>query len=186
MKNLNKLKLFTVLLLLTGLTTTAQITKGNWMVGGIGYYSSDKYEFSPNDTETVTHFAISPNIGYFIIDNFSVGTYANYSFDKNASSDIKFSHYNFGPFIRYYFLKPEKQVNYFLQTSYIYEEGWSNNRNDGRYHNNGYGLRAGMSIFFNESVALELALDYNVRRDNSSTDFNSFKIGLGFQIHLEK
>ncbi|HEX2608337.1 MAG TPA: hypothetical protein VHK91_13200, partial [Flavisolibacter sp.] len=63
----------------------SNINKGNWMVGGnVGFNSSKQAD---NDNSQVTTFNISPNIGYFFIDNFAGGL--RLSFDsykqKNAS-----------------------------------------------------------------------------------------------------
>lgn len=185
---LNKMKtsklLFFALLLYAG-AVNAQIDKKNWMVGGSGNFSSNRsnYTFEGNeiiDKRTVVNLA--PNIGYFVIDKLAVGTYIKFGFDDFGG--LNSTSFGFGPFARYYFLENERLVNFFGQINFGYNEGKSNN--GGEYHINDYGLRAGTVIFFNSSVGLEIALEYNSSKNNSVIKNNSFQVGLGFQIHLKK
>ncbi len=179
------IKLYFIILFAFSASVNSQITKGNWMVGGTGYFNTIKYK---NDTieQTINHFTLSPNIGYFIINKFVIGCNLNYSSDDVKYADVKFTNYNIGPYLRYYFLKSENRINLFSQISYGYGEGKASNNRDSKYHNNGYGLRIGSSIFFNSSVALEIAADYNSSKNNSVANVSLLQFGLGFQIHLEK
>jgi hypothetical protein len=185
---LNKMKtqkLFFMACLFFTALANAQITKGNWMVGGTGDYSSTKTTYTFDGVQkdfNRTIFNITPNIGYFIVDKFAVGTYAKFGYDDFG--DLDSTSFGFGPFARYYFLEPEKIVNIFAQASVGYNEGKSNN--GGEYHINDYGIKAGTVVFFNSSVALELSLGYNSSSFNSTSIDKGLKIGLGFQIHLKK
>ncbi|WP_223032164.1 hypothetical protein [Hanstruepera marina] len=60
-------------------------------------------------------------------------------------------------------------------------------------NNDGYGsffdFKGGGVLFFNQSVGLELFLNYilsNSKSSISNSNTNSLSIGIGFQIHLEK
>ena len=59
-------------------------------------------------------------------------------------------------------------------------------------NNNNFNFKAGPSIFFNSSVALEFTLEYQLSDydylsgSGSQYKFTNFNIGVGFQIHLEK
>jgi len=182
---MKKLKLFSLLLIVI-ISANAQITKGNWMMGGTGNFNSYKYIYVV-DTQRINHLTITPNIGYFFANKIAIGSYVSYGFDDyKGNNAIKYSHYAIGPFFRYYFLKPENKINFLAQVNYGYEEGKANNNRGGKYHNNGYGIKAGSAIFFNSSVALELTIDYNSTKINSTSDVHLFQVGLGFQIHLEK
>ena len=182
------MKIFTIILFFTSLSYS-QITKNNWLVGGSGNFKTTKTEklsdgTKPFDDRTI--FSISPNVGYFFYDKLAGGISLSYIYD-NISEDYQY--FGVGPFVRYYFLKTDKQLNLFLQGNYYYYQGGAKTQdgNDtGKFHNNGYGFKAGTAVFFNSSVALELTLDYISNRLNSELKEDSIMIGIGFQIHLEK
>ncbi|SHM06925.1 hypothetical protein [Flavobacterium xinjiangense] len=167
---------FIVLFFCVSFTGKAQITKNNWLVGGeAGFF----YNF--NNSETINgnnSYAIhlSPNIGYFIYDKLAAGSKFDYIAGNTRSTTLLL-----GPFLRYYFLEKEKRVNLFLESSY----NFGLDKQDKDYSN--FSTKVGTAIFLNSSVALELALNYNLYR-NKSIDFssNSLSLAVGFQIHLEK
>lgn len=181
------IQLFIAFSLLSFLTTNAQITKGNWMVGGSGSFTNYKSTFQSGITEitqTGSALTISPNLGYFIVDNLVLGSIVSFSF-SNPSGDNNNSHgYGVSPFIRYYFRKSDKMINPFLQTGYSFSKGKSDS--GGSNKSTGYTIKGGSAIFLNSSVALELSLNYDSSTFNSDTKSNNFTVGLGFQIHLEK
>ncbi|CAM3855031.1 Outer membrane protein beta-barrel domain-containing protein [Flavobacterium gelidilacus] len=182
-------KLLFNIILFSFLTTNAQITKGNWMVGGNGNFSSyeSKYKNNGNDiTNKGIGINISPKIGYFFANKFAAGTNMSigYTKPKDFESSIGFG---FGPFVRYYFLKEDNQVNLLAEANYIFGNTKSG---DNKSKSNGYGFKVGPVIYFNSSVGLEMTLDYNssklIPNGSESSTYNNFQIGLGFQIHLEK
>lgn len=185
MKNLNPF--FIAIALFTFSNTNAQITKGNWMVGGSGSftsYNSTNYNNNIETTQTGYGFNISPNLGYFIADNIALGSSAGFGFSNPSGSNNNSHSYGLAPFVRYYFRKSEKVINPFLQTSYGFSEGKSDS--GGLSNNSGYTVKGGSAIFFNSSVALELTLNYESFKNNLDSKSKYFTIGLGFQIHLEK
>ena len=183
------MKIFTIILFFTSLSYS-QITKNNWLVGGSGNFKTTKTEklsdgTKPYDDRTI--FSISPNVGYFFYDKLAGGIGLSYTYDNIYNQ--KYQYFGAGPFVRYYFLKTDKQINLFLQGNYYYYQGGGKTQdgNDtGRFHNNGYGFKAGTSVFLNSSVAVELTLDYISNRLNSELKENTIMAGIGFQIHLEK
>ena len=57
-----------------------QITKGNWLVGGTGNFSSYENKSSSNGLENINKgfgINVSPNIGYFLANRFAVGSLLN-------------------------------------------------------------------------------------------------------------
>ncbi|POY39572.1 hypothetical protein C3L50_10415 [Flavobacterium alvei] len=181
------IKIFFITTILFTLSAHSQITKGNWMVGGSGNFTNYKSTFKSNNTEftqTGSGINISPNLGYFVADNFAVGTAVGFSFSNPSGANNNSHSYGISPFVRYYFRKSEKIINPFLQTSYGYGKGESDD--GGSNKSSGYTIKGGSAIFFNSSVALELSLNYNSSKYNSDTTYNDFTIGIGFQIHLEK
>ena len=171
------------------LCSNAQITKGNWMVGGSGNFSSYENKNQENGTEIIRKgigINFSPKIGYFFLNKVAGGTSMTISYTKPKESESSIG-YGFGPFLRYYVLNEDKQVNFFGEASYTFGETKSG---DFKNTSNGYGFKAGSAIFFNSSVALEIALEYSSSsyksQSSGSNSFNNLQIGLGFQIHLEK
>lgn len=182
-----KNKIFLITTLLISVASNAQITKGNWMVGGSGNYTSYKSKIYNNNTEitqTGSALSISPNLGYFIVDNFALGTIVSYSFSNPSGDNNNSQGYGISPFVRYYFRKSDKMINPFLQSSYGFSKGKSDS--GGSNKSTGYTIKGGSAIFFNSSVALELSLNYDSSKFNSDVKSNNFTVGIGFQIHLEK
>jgi hypothetical protein len=175
-------------ILLCTITANAQVTKGNWMVGGSGNFTSYKSTFQSNNIEVINTgngFNISPNLGYFVVDNFAVGTTVGFNFSNPSGANNNSHGYGISPFVRYYFRNSEKIINPFLQTSYGF--GRSKSEIGDSNKTSGYSIKAGSAIFFNSSVALELSLNYiSSKYNNPDTTYNDFTIGIGFQIHLEK
>lgn len=183
------LTLFFFFVFATVFTANAQITQGNWMVGGTGNFSSYESKYKSNGNEISNKglgISLSPNIGYFLADKLVAGASLTIGYTKPKGFDNSFG-YGIGPYARYYFLREDKQINLFSEVNYNFEETKSGN-NKSRYQ--GYGLKAGSVIFFNSSVGLEISLDYNssklIPNNSDSSTYNNLQIGLGFQIHLEK
>jgi hypothetical protein len=177
---------FFIATLLVTLSANAQITKGNWMVGGSGNLTTYKSEYKSNSQSSISSetsgkgISLFPNIGHFIFDKFAVGLTPSYGYFETENSSG--SSFGIGSFARYYFLKPDNRVNLLSQVSYSYFQGENTNGNN-------YIIKAGPTIFFNESAALEITLDYNsnISKDqNSVSKVSSFNIGIGLQIHLKK
>lgn len=184
---MNSIKLLFVAALLFSLSSNAQITKGNWMAGGMGNFTSYKSSYEYNNievTQTGSGVQISPNIGYFIKDKLVVGTAMSFNFSNPSGKNNNGHGYGISPFLRYYFLKPEKMINFFSQISYGFSEGKS--ESGGYNKSNGYDIKVGPAIFLNSSVALEFTLDYSASKYNDNSKANYLTLGIGFQIHLEK
>ena len=178
------IKLIFTLSLFSFLTSNAQITKGNWMVGGSASFKSYKSEnINSGNIEKNNYVELSPDFGYFLINKFIVGAKANFGY-IGYEGGANGKSYNIGPFARYYFLKPEKTVNVFAQANLTYGE-YINSQNT-KYPTRSYGFKAGSVIFFNSSVGLEMAIEYNKANENSTLNNSFYQFVIGFQIHLEK
>ena len=164
-----------------------QITKGNWMVGGNGMFSSQIEDNPSFNNVKATIFKLSPNVGYFFIDKFAAGIKPEIGSNKLEYNAIvsKSNSFALGPFLRYYFLDVEKQFNLFGETSYQFSQISGNNV--GARNQNAFTLSAGSVIYFNSSVGLEFALNYrllNIPKEDVSA--KTFFVTAGFQIHLER
>lgn len=193
------LKSICIALVLFTISSNAQITKGNWMVGGNGSFSSKK--FTSSDGTGLTNIGIyreieiSPNIGYFVINQLALGLRLGYQGEFYPGNDnVVEQNYNTisgGIFVRYYFLKPEKLVNIFIEGDYLignrHGSSWGFDSFDETI--NKYKIMGGAALFFNSSVGLELTLQYGSEKrtfNQSKVITDDFQVGLGFQIYLEK
>ncbi|GGK32924.1 hypothetical protein GCM10007962_29020 [Yeosuana aromativorans] len=179
------LKLFFFIALLYT-TANAQITKGNWLVGGDANFSSVKNKSETGD-EKFNDFRINPNVGYFFMDKISGGLQVNLVFtNTNPGNDsTKASSYGFAPFVRYYFLETDERINIFAEANYSYRIGKTGSSDNINW--NGYGFKAGTVLFFNSSVGLEFSINYvDTTRRIDNFNINTIFVGFGFQIHLEK
>lgn len=184
------IKLILAISILTVYSSNAQITKGNWMVGGSGSFDYAKTELK-NSTSSGTNLnytdsgiytiTLDPNIGYFIKDKFAVGMKISLvnSFLEFQLLNLNDSYFGFSPNFRYYFLNVEKMYNVFIEPSYNYYI------NKSLGNSSGYGLKSGLAIFLNSSVGVEPSLNY-VYNESDQFKRNNFFLGIGIQVHLEK
>ncbi len=203
-KNSYMKSLFTILaLLFISLFSKAQLSEGNWLLGGSGSFYSYNQTYtsaSNNTTAKYTNIDLSASIGYFVIDKLVVGIIPSYSYYKGevASQGVvsgtvaRPSKFYIGPFARYYFLNANKQFNILADIRYQFginkipfppkEQGTLSN----------FSFMAGPEIFFNSSVGMEILLGYKITKEtiDSQTGYqdkrNGFQVSIGFQIHLEK
>lgn len=181
-------KLFLIVTILCTTSANSQITKGNWMVGGSGSFTNYKNTIQDNATArtyTGYYLDLSPNVGYFVVDNFSIGSVVGFSFGNPSGPDNNSLGFGLAPFVKYYFRKSDKIINPFLQASYGFYKG---KKQSGGYNTSSdYRLKGGTAFFLNSSVALEISIEYNSSIKNfNNTQYDNFTTGIGLQIHLEK
>ena len=68
--------------------THAQLTKGNWLVGGTGNFSSDNVVRSGDPDLKSTNFSFLPNVGYFVLNKFAAGLNAGVAHSKSNSTSV--------------------------------------------------------------------------------------------------
>lgn len=176
---MKSIHLFIAFAILSFFSSNAQITKKNWLVGGTGNFYSSQLK-SENSTQNGIGLELRPSVGLFVIDKFAVGLTPLLAYNKPENGN-SITSYGIGPFARYYFLKPENRINILSHIGYTYYG--NSNAND---NSTALDFRTGAVLFFNSSVALELTLNYNINNIQSTTKYNIFSLGLGFQIHIEK
>ena len=154
---------------------------------------------------TYFNYAVTPNIGYFLYDRFVGGLKIGVSHNKENYGDLineripvasggysNMTWFDVGPFLRYYFLKTENQVNLFTEGNYIFGAA---STKPGKGQRTSYSFFAGPVVYFNSSVGLEFKIGYikykstlfglNSSDDDFSSKNGQFQIGLGLQAHLE-
>jgi hypothetical protein len=159
------------------------IKKSDWMLGGDAGFTSQKQ----GDYKT-TSFNLSPDAGYFFIDNFAGGLRASVSSSKETynSNETKSSSYELAPFVRYYFLPASQKVNLFADASFGFGQNkYTSGGIDNKVNFTDLGIKAGPAIFLTPATALEIALGYNSTKVKDVDDrTNNFGVSVGFQIHI--
>ena len=173
------------LLLLCMQVASAQLTKGNWLVGGNASFSSTKFASDATSKSTYTNLRLSPNVGYFLSDRLATGLRISFSRetqDVTGSSIFNQTNIDLGPFARYYFLPTEQQLNILFDASYQYGKNKSAD-----IARSTLMFNAGPVFYFNSSVGLEFLAGYSIEKyQNFSGSNTTFSLSIGFQIHLEK
>lgn len=177
-----KLTLIIALVIILPFTKSySQITKGNWMVGGSGSFSSTSYNTRQNFGLSEFTLQISPNVGYFFADKFTAGIKTDFLID-NVKDGFHFTNIVFGPFARYYFLPTENKINILTEASYEYGSYSTPSSKLGILS-----FHAGPVVYFNSSVGMEFTLGYtSIKYSTYSGSDNTIQLGIGFQIHLKK
>ncbi len=147
-------------MLVTYSNLSAQTESGTYLLGGNAQFLA---------TGDVTVLSLSPNVGYFVADNWALGLRAALVAVEESSS------WNIGPFTRYYFGKKANGKFFGQLAGNI---GGSDNA-DVVF---GLGVGAGYALFLNQSVALEFTGGYERAGEGNGI----FGLGVGFQIHFKK
>ncbi|HMJ68351.1 MAG TPA: outer membrane beta-barrel protein [Cyclobacteriaceae bacterium] len=178
----------------------AQFNQGRYLVGGsLGFSATTTKAKSDNATNTLSHHTdlfVSPDIGYFVIDNLAVGAGLGLSVgstkgDGNDNSKTTSTTFTLSPFVRYY-LDPgvffQGQVGFGSESEKRKATG-SNTTVTTKYGVFNWSLAAGYAYFLNDFVAIEPMVGF---RSNSLKDSDAdvkylnggIFINVGFQIYL--
>lgn len=179
MKNFSKI-LVTLITLVTmvQLVSAQTVNSGAWMLGGNVGFNSIK---SDGDDASETYFNISPNVGYFIMDNLAVG--ARLSLFSQSYDGETESEFGIGPWARFYIVNglfAQAGIDFgtagFDVFSLLTDEGSST-----------LNLGVGYSWFLSPSVAIEPTLQYSIYSaadDALFGDYTRFGFNIGVQAFL--
>lgn len=175
------------LALLLHLTSSAQTTKNNWLLGGAGSLSIRKNTLPSMVMGKQTEILIDGRIGYFVANNFVFGLTPMWQHIVNDRNN-RFNNFLVGPFVRGYLLPKEKNSNLFLGAGlgYFLELGNSQSNSD-KFTLRRYLFEAGYVYFLNQNVGVEVISSYDIWNSKNMEGHNSnlnFKIG--FQLYLQK
>lgn len=182
---MKKISLFTAALFCSAIAFS-QIGAGNWMVGGKGKLGFSSYEIYPGEKQKETSFRLSPNLGYFPVDNWAIGMSLGLEFSKTKfmGEEDKYNELGLGIFSRYYFLPKTQKVNIFGEAGFNF--GGAKYEDEDRTSFNRYNLGVSMACFINPHTAFELGFDYSSRKyEDDDERYNMFGLCGGFQIHLD-
>lgn len=182
---MTRIILITVMLF-AATSASSQITKDNWMLGGIISYASTKYNSTNfGDPHTSYNLQVKPNIGYFLVDKLSAGLRANISKVGDRDREQSYTDFNVGPYLRYYLLKSDKVVNILAEAGYSY--GFEKGSTPGNASKNSFSFAVGPVMYFNSVVGLEMLLSYSTYKfSDFAGSNNTIMLGIGLQVHLEK
>lgn len=172
--------LIAAFLLVSSNAIFAQVNKGQWLAGGHISFASSKY--GDDDNSKNTHFEISPDAGYFFINQLAGGLRLSYISDKDKGDDEATTMFSAAPFVRYYFLPADKKVNIFGDASY----GFGSAGNGDKESFNYWSIMAGPAVFLSPNTALELTVGYKSFGGDAYGDdrWKQFGVNIGFQVHL--
>lgn len=176
--------LFAAFVTFSAFTVSAQTNKGQWLVGGDASFSSTK-----QDEYKTTSFSVSPNAGYFFIDNFAGGLRLDLTNSTEKFGDFKFKTTStaVAPFVRYYFLPIGDKAKLFGDASFGFGSMKEKEDDDDEIKTNftAFSIAAGPAFFLTPNTALEVTLGYTSTKIKDAEDAtNGFGINVGFQIHL--
>ena len=157
---MKRILLFT--LLISSFQLSAQIEKNTIMAGGSLTFNNHTPKVGGSSTTT---FNLNPNFGYFVADNFALGTGLSFNAFGSSNNIVYVS-----PYLRYYV------KNFYLQTKFDY--GRYNSQN-----NSNLSFDLGYALFLNDNVALEPAF-YFAQNLNGQGSNLGFK--MGFQIYFNR
>jgi outer membrane protein len=196
---MNKSFIVLCALVLAATWVNAQTSSGSMMLGGgLNFSSSSSQTGSNNDQNSV---AFSPGFGYFIGDNFAVGTtlYLASSRSGTGANKTVQSAFGLGPFARYYLFTSNDRFAFFGQAQLVFSTSKYDPPagNVTKGNEISFALSPGAAFFFNEHWALEFSIrgfaltsgDPNTNNDDDKyteveLGLNSFSPSLGFRYHF--
>ncbi|HEY9006090.1 MAG TPA: porin family protein [Ohtaekwangia sp.] len=183
-------KLITVLLSFGAFMSTvyAQTSQGSLMFGGGIGYTSQRQETSGEDRK-YSQVEFSPSVGYFVIDNLSVGldlSLSSSKTDDGFGGDDKVKTFLAGPFVRYYKFTSNDKFAFFGQAGFQFgttktEPDGANETKSGTFN---FYISPGFSYFFNEHWAMDLQLQgieytsYDPNKDAKNDKRSTFTFGV--------
>ena len=160
------------------LKSSAQIQKGNVLVGGdlAGLHFGSGGYFN---------VSIDPKVGFFIRDNVAVGAYVNFGL-TTAKDQSTLTTYGVGALARYYINDPKTNV---LNHGRLFFEGnvgiEGTNTKNASTNGLGLGIGPGYAYFITPNIGLETLLKYNgIVGFGNQTTSSTVDLNIGFQIYL--
>lgn len=174
---------------LMGITANAQLQKGNYMVGG----ELAAANFGLNDGAGYS-FQITPQIAFFVQDNWAVGPYVNLGVSGAKGADTQFN-YGVGALSRYYFSPGEQGIDNLLQHGRFFIEGnagiGGQNATNGGDSANGLdlGIGPGYTYFVTSNIGLDASVKLNGNLgfgNRGTTSAIDFRLGLNIFLPSKK
>jgi hypothetical protein len=155
----------------------AQTNKGDWMVGG---------NFRLNTADNNTQISFTPGAGAFIADNLAIGGNLGLSYSKSGNN--KFTSFNVGPFVRYYFTTESQAIRPILHGTFNYLSTKNKIGNNASSTNTGtnFFIGGGAAAFITNNVSVDALLGYDRTKYKNFDGSGGFAFNIGFQVYLLK
>ncbi|WHF52622.1 hypothetical protein QGN23_04920 [Chryseobacterium gotjawalense] len=159
----------------------AQLQKGNWMVGG----EVAAANFGLNKGAGY-NFQVTPQVAFFVKDNWAVGPYVRLGFSGAKSSPTTFT-YGVGALSRYYFSSGEEGMDSLVRHGRFFVEGnagiGGTTISDGGASANGLdlGIGPGYTYFLTSDIGLDASVKLNGNLgfgNRGTTSAIDFRLGL--------
>lgn len=170
-----KIKSFILVVFAICFSTMAysQTNKGNWIVSGST--SLQIMNVKPEGGDASTTVTLTPSVGYFIVDNFSLGA------NLNLLSMEDLTTISVLPTATYYF-----ETNSYVKPLISLGIGYASMSLDDGYDDETFGglalgVGAGMVLMLNQNVGFDIGIQY-LRNDFDYGIVNTFGGVLGFSV----
>ncbi|MBN8651921.1 MAG: outer membrane beta-barrel protein [Cytophagales bacterium] len=191
-----KKSIITIITIMFTVTAFAQFTnKGTVILGGssnLGLnFLSNKGKFGDGDFQDgskLTSFSLSPQAGYFFMNNFAAGLSIDVNSSKNKADNFEAtsSFILVGPFARYYMEKFYFEGTVGLgsaKSESTFSEGISKD------FLTGWSLGAGYAVMLSDAVALEPQINYtsiSAKDDDFVNRTGGLSVNLSLFVYLSK
>jgi hypothetical protein len=166
-------KILFVCAMLLATAAFSQTEKGGFLVGG---------GISLLTGEGSSQFAIDPNFGFLVANNFMLG--GRVSYDRQNLGNIKTTQFGVGPFARYFV--GQTTTKPFAVAEFDFISSTTKNGNSPDIKSNGtrflFGL--GFAAFVNNTVAVEGITGYTYSKFRDVDGSGGFTLRLGFGIYF--
>ncbi|HCK99852.1 MAG TPA: hypothetical protein DHW42_07100 [Candidatus Marinimicrobia bacterium] len=145
------------------------------LAGGISYNS---YWYDDENYKDHYDFSLNPQFYYFVTNNFSLGTYATYSYakvyDRYTRTDIDLT-----PGISYYF--NYRNIYPFVFCGAGYRSTYNDYSFNGTSKSWAYIIKfgCGLDFFISENISIEPYINYTTIVKTSTVKRNEVRIGIG-------
>lgn len=178
---MKKFTLLFISVLAIGFGASAQIQKGNVMVGGnfsnINFGLDDPHVFS---------FEVTPKAAWFVQDNIALGGYVNLGIETAKRSNTTLS-YGVGALGRYYTGQDVEVLRHgrFFGEATVGLGGVNVSNGGGNTNGLNLSVGPGFAYFITPNIGLETLLKYNgLVGFGSQTTQNNLNLSFGLQIYL--
>ena len=163
----------------------------NGAPNGAGIFiGKSKSKFGQNEiTDDIIMVNLSPQVGYFILDNFVAGITLNiFNYNETDENNDEFTYNAFygGPFARYYFDLEKANPYIFARAAFGgAKSSYSGSSNDDKTNISNIGAGVGIAIFLNNAVSLDALFGYNFMKiEDEDSTFNSENVNTNFAISI--
>lgn len=189
----------------------AQAEKGSWVIGGsttLGFSNAKttlKYDGKSQDGPTVSTFAFTPSVGYFVANNLAIGLDLGFASitqkeeEGNWTGKTTASTVTALPTATYYFKSGSKILPYLgagigygsTKTSYTETYNGNTDSEDETYSGLAYKAKGGIVFLLNQTVGVDLGVSYTGMNGTLDSDnkikstTNTLGANIGFSIFLK-